>query len=238
MRTLASCLAASLTSLVLAAPGAAFAQGPSAPPPAAPSAPAVEGSGNLGNALNGVKITDEQPKAPVTLSGSCTLRSYDGFDRADAVTAARLVCSDLQREGVKGAADVHLSKLGTKVVIAVSDTNGANERRLMLSGIEEVSVASPRVAKAYVHQTPEDDSADIDNIVGDEARARKTRPGQMHVAMGIVGSVPVGGPSTPGGGLSLAPIYDTASRIAFGLDFRFAAQSDFNPVVAGVCGGY
>lgn len=231
-RPLLTSLSLLLVSIASSAP--AFAQGPtgeaplpqlpsSAPPSPPPPAAVVEEKG---------------PQPEVRINPNCVLVAYEGFARADAATAARIVCGDLQREGSTGAVSVYLSRLGTKVVLGVSDANGANERRFMLSGIEEVSVASPRLAKAYVHRSSEDDTVNIDNVVGDEARIRKNKPGTVHLGLGVVGAMPLGGSSGAGGGLSIAPVYDSASRVSFGIDFRLATQDEFTEVNAGAFARY
>lgn len=226
-----SSIVVSFATLLSAFPLAAFAQGNGAPAPApAPAPPKTEAA---------VHLEPSEPNEPVAIQGQCTLRSHEGIKVADATTAARLVCADLQREGYAQAADVHLSSLGAKVILSVSEPNGANERRLILNGIEEVSVAAPRIAKSFVHHTSEEETLNIENVVGDEARQRQSKSGKGHFALGVTGLAMAGaGTFSPAGGFHMAPMYETSSRIAFGIDGRFATQADTAQIGASVFARY
>jgi hypothetical protein len=94
---------------------------------------------------------------------------------------------------------------------------------MRLSGIEEVEVAAPRVADSIVRGVPLDETAKVDNIVGNEARQPKSRSGKAHFGLGLLGmSPPVDQSVAPSPGMILDLHYETGNqRIELGGSFRF-----------------
>src|SRR5258708_7975788 len=207
MKTIAACTAASIT---LLAAGSALSQ----EPPGAPSTSAAVPS----------TITITVPR--------CRLSEHAGIDDADASTAAQLVCAEIARADASTAARyrVSLGKLGSVVILSVAREGDAlgttvDGREMRLQTIEEVSVAAPRIANSIVHGTPLHDTETVDNLVGDETRTPKAKPGKVHFALGILGLLPPldhGVGPAPGADLELH--YET-SALAIGGGMRFGSGS-------------
>ncbi len=157
----------------------------------------------------------------------CALGSHPGIPDADAATAGRLVCADIARESPPPGAryQVELGKLGSTVILSVTregDRPGtvAASRELRLQSLEEVSVAAPRVAAALVHDTPLTETETTENLVGEETREPKSKPGTVHAALGLIGLLPpLGQGLSPAAGVSLDVHYE-ARRIELGAGLR------------------
>ena len=142
---------------------------------------------------------------------ACRLAEHSGIDEADAATASQLVCLEVARAGAApgDCYRVALGKLGSTIILSVAregDTPGstADSRELRLHGIEEVSVAAPRVAGALVHGTSLKETETVNNIISDEARTPTSKPAKVHFALGLIGSLPPFDCSaTPAPGVSL-----------------------------------
>jgi hypothetical protein len=126
----------------------------------------------------------------------CAAGDQSGIDPADAHTATALVCGEIAKAGPPADAQfrVSLGRLGSVVVLSVARVGGAggatDMREIRLSGIEEVAVAAPRIAESIVRGTPLADTAKVDNIVGEEARTPRVRPGKLHFGLGLAGQLP------------------------------------------------
>jgi hypothetical protein len=184
--------------------------------------------------------SDSPARAPS--GGTCRLGTHDGIEDADARTAALLLCSEIARLGPPADTRYHvtLGKLGTLIIYSVTregDTPDvtADVRELRLHGIEEASVAAPRLAEAIVHGTAIAETEKVDNIVGEETRrpARKGG-GSAHFSLGIVGNLPpldqgVG----PAPGLDLHVHYETKSwELGGGIRFGGGQVTNTAPSVA------
>jgi hypothetical protein len=186
------------------------------------------------------------PDARVTVTAShsdtsCRLDAHEGIDDADARTAALLVCSEIARLNPPADAHYHvtLGKLGTIIILSVTregDTPAvtADVRELRLHGIEEASVAAPRLADSIVHGTPIAETEKFDNLVGQETRpAPKKGGGSVHFSLGVVGELPpldqgIG----PAPGLDLHVHYETKSwELGGGMRFGNGQASSTAPDV-------
>lgn len=174
-------LAAAATLALLLAPTVALAQEPMPPLPAPEDAPPPP------------PPAPAQPPAPV----SCVLGGHAGIDDADAQTTGRLVCDEIARTSPPPGSRyrVDIGKLGSTIILSVAregDRPGttADSRELRLQSIEEVSVAAPRLAGAIVHGEPITETVTTENVVGEETRVPKTRPGSIHFALGLTGLLP------------------------------------------------
>jgi hypothetical protein len=174
-------------------------------------------------------------------AGRCRLGDHAGIDDADAETAAQLVCREIERFGPPPGVRYHvtLGKLGTVIIYSVTregDTpdRAVDERELRLHGIEEASVAAPRLAEAIVRGTPIGETEKFDNLVGEESRRPAKKPGSVHFSLGILGNLPpldqgIG----PAPGLDLHVHYETKSfELGGGLRFGGGAVSQSSPTMA------
>ncbi len=214
--------AASVLALALLVPGLARAQDPTPPLPA---------PGATGPASPDPLPPPPPPPAAVAAAPSatmsCVLGGHGGIDDADAQTAGRLVCDEIARAG--GPAGVHyrvdIGKLGTTIILSVAregDRPGttSDTRELRLQSIEEVSVAAPRLAVAIVHGAPITETETTENLVGQETRAPRTKPGSIHFALGLTGLLPpLDQGLAPAAGLMMDWHYE-ANRIEMGMGLR------------------
>lgn len=122
----------------------------------------------------------------------CRLGDHPGIPLADATTAAELVCAEIARLGTSPSARyrVSLAKLGKAIILSVTregDETSKREdfRQMRLESIEEVSVAAPRIARSIVLDVPVEETQKVDNLVGEETRVPKTKPGSTHFALGL-----------------------------------------------------
>jgi hypothetical protein len=181
------------------------------------------------------------PPTLITGGGSCRLGEHAGIDDADAQTAAQLVCNEIARIGPPPGVRYHvaLGKLGTVIIYSVTregDTPDSvvDERELRLHGIEEASVAAPRLAESIVHRTPIAETEKFDNIVGEESRRPTKKPGSVHFSLGLLGNLPpldqgIG----PAPGLDLHVHYETKSfELGGGLRFGGGQVNRTSPTMA------
>ncbi len=163
---------------------------------------------------------------------ACQLVDHRGVDPGDATIAARLVCSELVQAGAPPDARyrVAFGTLGSVILLSVDregDAPGstAASRTMTLHGIEEVRIAAPRIADSIVHGSPIAETQTVDNIVDEEARIPKSRPGKLHFALGLAGALT---PFQDGPGVAPAAILDLhygMSQIEIGGSLRFGFGS-------------
>jgi hypothetical protein len=177
-------------------------------------------------------VAQSAPAAASSSSVSCRLGDADGFDAAEARTAARVVCAEIARAGAPPGARyrISLGKIGSATILSVAregDTPGstADSREIQLGGLEEVMVAAPRMAESIVKGTPMAETERVDNLVAQDTRQPKSKSGKTHFALGIVGLFPPvdqGLAAAPG--LALGVYYETASQqLELGGGIRFGA---------------
>ena len=186
-----SVVVALVTSVSLVAAEEAAATTPDAPTPA----PALA-------------MRASAPPATVTPEPRCTLGAHPGIDRVDAETSADVVCHELAKRGDAAGRELRMGRLGSRIILTVSSPDGAHEdKRLMVSSLEEVPTAATRLAEAAFERRPIEETERVDNVVSGETRTAKMRSGQIGVKGGIMGAMPVVGAAT-----SAAPLRRPASR--------------------------
>jgi hypothetical protein len=139
---------------------------------------------------------------------------------------------------------VALGKLGSTTILSVAregETPGstADSREMRLQTIEEVMVAAPRIAEAIVKGLPLTETEKVDNLVGQETRQPKSKPGKTHFALGLVGVLPpLDQGLTPAPGLVLDVHYETGSQqFEVGGSMRFGG-GDGGPDNPAICNGF
>lgn len=201
---------------------------------------AVAASGFL-VAASAVAEESEPPASPATAPSAvvtvpaCRLSEHMGIDDADAVTVGRLVCAEIAHAGAAPGERyrVALGTLGTLIILSVAREgqapgSTADSREITLHGIEEVAVAAPRLASSIVHQTSLPETQTVDNLVGQETREPKTKPGKVHFALGLVGTfapIDQGLGMGPGG---LLDLHYEMSQVELGGSLRFGGGSSSN----------
>jgi hypothetical protein len=185
------------------------------------------------------------PTPPPAAAQTCRMGDYEGFEEADAHTSERIVCAEIARAGAPAGAHyrVALGKLGSVIILSVAregDTPGstADSREMRLQNIEEVMVAAPRIAESIVKGTPLAETEKVDNLVGQDTRQPKSKPGKTHFALGLVGLLPpLDQGMTPAPGIDLDVHYETASQqFEIGGSMRFGGGNGGG--AAAVSNGY
>jgi hypothetical protein len=207
-------LTAAAALALLLAPTVALAQDPMPPLPAPEEAPPPPPAA--------ARVSAAAP-APV----SCTLGGHAGIEDADAETTGRLVCDEIARTSPPPGAHyrVDIGKLGSSFILSVTregDRPGttADSRELRLQSIEEVSVAAPRLAVAIVHGDPIAETLNTENVVGEETRVPKTKPGSIHFGLGLTGLLPpLDQGAAPAAGVLMDWHYE-ARRLEMGVGLR------------------
>lgn len=228
MRAIASC---HFFALILSTATVAFAQTPSAEsdpapqPAAAPVAPAA-------SAAAPVAQPPAPPAIPVqTAPGSCSLGSHGGVADSDAITMSQVVCAEVNRIAGSSRASyvVEFQRLGNVGILGLAevDANGrvVDRRTLRLSNIEEVFPAAPRLADALIGKKSMEQTQQVDNIVGEEARVQRKKYGKTHFGLGVLGTAFPGGSAAVAPGLDLALYHETA-RAAIGGDLRMGTKDN------------
>jgi hypothetical protein len=173
------------------------------------------------------------PAPPLSLTPSpCRLGEHSGIEEPDALTATQIVCLELARAGAPPDAHyrVALGRLGSVIVLSVAREGDApdstvDSRELRLHGIEETSVAAPRLASALVHGTSLQETETVNNIVSDETRPPASKPTKVHFALGLLAMLPpLDRSATPAPGMNLE-VHAEANPFEIVGNFRFGADS-------------
>ncbi len=202
-------------------------------------------------------------KTPTPLTATCTLGDHYGVDPDDARVAADLICNELAKENVPAAAhEVRFGKLGKRTVVTLASRNGStyDERRVLVSHMEEVHTASPRLVSALASGKPLEETRNVDNVLSAETTTSETRGGSFGFEPTLFGGTGIGASSgaTAGGGAGALFRIDSIGLLAqgrgggigsvepklilatFDLGLRYyITRSDFSPFVGGGFGlGY
>jgi hypothetical protein len=164
-----------------------------------------------------------------------------GFSKADAKTAASLVCRELPTEATKSTNSyrVDLDKLGRNLYLSLSvesNETTVDSRRIRLEQIEDVPTVAPRLVDALIHNKSLKDTERFGNLTAAEAATPVRKDGRVQVGGGVLGAA-APGLSTLSPGLELALRYDTPNWVVGG-QLRFAwgvgNGDEFNMVQLGV----
>lgn len=155
---------------------------------------------------------------------------FIGVTKDDADAVEEIVCTEIREQApYSGTHRIRIAKLGSKVVVTlVSEREGGGriEKQLILSGLEEVPVAAPRLVEALVEKKPVAETQSVTNIVGQEARVPKKKASEVHAWMGMLAvAAPAGG---TGGGAHLG-FSAGSERWSFVGDLRLAGASFVEP---------
>ncbi len=119
---------------------------------------------------------------------ACSLESSVGLTADDASAVEDVVCAEaLARKAPGVSFRVRITKLGGQYVLRIVTDRGT-DRKLVLSGLEEVPVAAPRVVDAVLDERTVAETRDVDNVVGGETRAPKKQPAHVSALFGITGA--------------------------------------------------
>jgi hypothetical protein len=166
---------------------------------------------------------------------SCKVERHVGVTDDDAEAVQDVVCSALHEQAPYGGTHrIRITKLGGRLVLTLlSDRpdGGRVEKQLILSGLEEVPVAAPRLAEALIEKKTVEETQTVTNIVGQEARIPKKKASEVHGWLGMLGVASPGGGTGGGAHLGFSAGSDHWSFVG---DLRIAGQSFNEPAAAAV----
>lgn len=168
---------------------------------------------------------------------SCAVERFVGVTPEDAEAVSEIVCAEIAEHAPYGARHrIRIARLGGKVVLTlVSDHPRGDgpviEKQLVLSGLEEVPVAAPRLVEATGDAKPVAETATVTSVVAEEARAPKKRASEVHGWLGMVAVAAPGGGSGAGAHLGLSA---GSERWSFVGDLRLAGQAFNDPAAVAV----
>lgn len=204
-----------VASILAATAVVTFASAAAAQDPAPPALPAPAPPASVAPAPVAAAAAPSPSATPIT--ATCSLGVHDGIDPAEAHTAADVLCHELARQGATNAQhEIRMGKLGGKVLVTLAARNGQtyDERRAFVAGMEEISVAAPRLVSSLVEGKSVADTRDVDNVLTAEQRQAKVQRGQMGFDGAIFGMTGMGADSGSAAGLDLGLLYRAGS---FGL---------------------
>lgn len=191
-------LAAAASFGLLFATTSARAQDP-APAPAPPA----------GKPVTVVLASDSAPTHGVI---ECSLGDHAGVDDADAATVRDFFAHELaNRHAGAGTYEVRLGKLGGRILLVLEEKHPdrtVDERRTLISGVEEVPVAAPRLIDALISSKPLEETQNASNVLTAESRTPTMKQGRMGFAGGIIGATPLTMQSGFAAGGELGIIYE------------------------------
>ncbi len=122
---------------------------------------------------------------------TCALEHHVGIGDEDARAVEEVVCSEATSRKEPLRYRVRVSKLGHQLVVRLATEHGGrttSDRQLVLSGIDEVPVAAPRLVDAAIADKPVAETRTVDNVVGGEVRTKKSQPARVNGYLGMTGA--------------------------------------------------
>jgi hypothetical protein len=208
---------------IIAAPLCAYAQDPEPLPRPAATSNSADGSGATGTAV--------RPQQSIPITQNCALGMHAGLDEADAITAADIVCHEIVRQGGGGNFEVRLGKLGAQVQLTVATaaspqgTVAYDERRILMTGLPEISIAAPRVVSALLEKRAVAATETSDNLLQSETRRPLVKNGHLGLDAGLLIASSVGATSGLAPGFNLGIRYRT-ERYGIGGELRHAGGGE------------
>ena len=151
----------------------------------------------------------------------CLLKEANGVSAAEAGTAVGLICDDLRREsGGRGTFEIRLGTLGALVNVTATRLDTGESISVRAEGLEEVPLASARIAEALVHHRTLASTQRVDNLLVEETREARAKRGAVKFTLGVADLESIGH-GARGAGFSLGLTYATP-RFALPAEMRFA----------------
>ena len=158
----------------------------------------------------------------------CVLTEAGGISAAEAGTAVGLICDDLKREsGGRGAFEISLGTLGSLVNVTATRLDTGESISVRAGGLEEVPLASARIAEALVHHRTLATTQRVDNLLEEETREARVKRGSVKFTLGVADLESMGH-GARGAGFSLGLTYATP-RFALPAEMRFAWDDNTYP---------
>ena len=151
----------------------------------------------------------------------CLLKEANGISPAEAGTAVGLICNELRREsGARGSFEIRLGTLGALVNVTATRLDTGESISVRAEGLEEVPLASARIAEALVHHRPLASTQRVDNLLVEETREARVKRGSVKFTLGVADLESVGH-GARGAGFSLGLMY-ASPRFAIPAEMSFA----------------
>jgi len=158
----------------------------------------------------------------------CVLKEAGGLSAVDAGTAVGLICDDLRREsGGQGTFEIRLGVLGSLVNVTATRLDTGESISVRAGGLEEVPLASARIAEALVHHRTLASTQRVDNLLVEETREARVKRGSVKFTLGVADLESLGH-GARGAGFSLGLTYATP-RFALPAEMRFAWDDNAYP---------
>ena len=158
----------------------------------------------------------------------CVLKEAGGLSAVEAGTAVGLVCDDLRREsGGQGTFEIRLGVLGSLVNVTATRLDTGESISVRAGGLEEVPLASARIAEALVHHRTLASTQRVDNLLVEETREARVKRGSVKFTLGVA-DLESPGHGARGAGFSLGLTYATP-RFALPAEMRFAWDDNAYP---------
>jgi len=154
----------------------------------------------------------------------CLLKEAGGVSAVEAGTAVGLICDDLRREsGGRGAFEISLAALGSLVNVTATRLDTGESISVRAEGLEEVPLASARIAEALVRHRTFAATQRVDNLLQEETREARVKRGSVKFTLGVADLESIGH-GARGAGFSLGLMY-ASPRFALPAEMRFAWDS-------------
>ena len=158
----------------------------------------------------------------------CVLKEAGGLSAVEAGTAVGLLCDDLRREsGGQGTFEIRLGVLGSLVNVTATRLDTGESISVRAGGLEEVPLASARIAEALVHHRTLASTQRVDNLLVEETREARVKRGSVKFTLGVADLESIGH-GARGAGFSLGLTYATP-RFALPAEMRFAWDDNAYP---------
>ena len=158
----------------------------------------------------------------------CLLKETNGISATEAGTALGLICEDLRREsGGRGAFEISLGTLGSQVNVTATRLDAGESISVRAEGLEEIPLASARIAEALVHHRTLATTQRVDNLLVEETREARVKRGSVKFTLGVADVESIGH-GARAAGFSLGLTYATP-RFALPAEMRFAWDDSAYP---------
>jgi hypothetical protein len=156
------------------------------------------------------------------------LKDAGGLSAVEAGTAVGLICDDLRREsGGQGTFEIRLGVLGSLVNVTATRVDTGESISVRVEGLEEIPLASTRIAEALVHHRALASTQRVDNLLEEETREARVKRGSVKFTLGVADLESIGH-GARGAGFSLGLTYATP-RFALPAEMRFAWDDNAYP---------
>jgi hypothetical protein len=151
----------------------------------------------------------------------CLVKEANGLSPADAGTAVGLICDDLRRESAgRGTFEIRLGTLGSLVHVTATRLDTEESISVRAESLEEVPLASARIAEALVHHRPLVTTQRVDNLLAEETREARVKRGSVKFTLGVADVESIGH-GARAAGFSLGLTY-ASPRFALPAEMTFA----------------